>query len=30
MRKHITMVITTMCFVIGLYTGDKLVTNRRK
>ena len=22
MRKHITMAITTVCFVIGLYIGD--------
>lgn len=22
MRKHITMAITTVCFVIGLYAGD--------
>jgi hypothetical protein len=22
MRKHITMAITTVCFVIGLYVGD--------
>jgi len=22
MRKHITVAITTVCFVIGLYTGD--------
>jgi hypothetical protein len=23
MRKHITVAITTVCFVIGLYAGDK-------
>jgi hypothetical protein len=23
MRKHLAMAITTVCFVIGLYTGDK-------
>jgi len=23
MRKHIAMAITTVCFVIGLYAGDK-------
>jgi hypothetical protein len=22
MRKHITMLITTVCFIIGLYAGD--------
>jgi hypothetical protein len=22
MRKHITMAITTVCFVVGLYAGD--------
>jgi hypothetical protein len=33
MRKHITAVITTVCFVIGLYAGDKartLYTSRSK
>ena len=22
MRKHLTVIFTTMCFVIGLYAGD--------
>jgi hypothetical protein len=22
MRKHVTMLITTVCFIIGLYAGD--------
>ena len=23
MRKHLTVAFTTVCFVIGIYTGDK-------
>ncbi len=32
MRKHITMAITTVCFVVGLYAGDRARTTylRRK
>ena len=28
--KAISMVFTTICFVIGLFAGNKLITNRRK
>lgn len=26
MRKHITVAFTTVCFVIGIYAGDKART----
>lgn len=26
MRKHITVAFTTICFVIGIYAGDKART----
>jgi hypothetical protein len=33
MRKHLTVAFTTVCFVIGLYAGDKartIYSSRRK
>jgi len=27
MRKHLTVIFTTVCFVIGLYAGDAARTN---
>lgn len=30
MRKHLAMVFTTVCFVIGLYAGDKARTTFMK
>lgn len=33
MHKHIKMLVSTVCFVIGLYAGDKartIITNRSK
>ena len=29
MRKHITVAITTVCFIIGMYGGNRLVTRKK-
>lgn len=29
MRKQVAMIITTVCFVIGLYGGNRFITRKK-